>query len=116
MAHFAKINEQNIVEEVVVVDDSQEFRGEDYLNEIGLEGRWVQTSYNSNIRGKFAGAGDTYNEELDRFEPAQPFPSWVWDENTQDWNAPSPRPQDSPEVGVHQWDEETTSWIVVKKQ
>ena len=68
MAHFARIENDNIVSEVVVVDNSIEIRGEDFLaNDLGLGGRWIQTSYNSNFRGKFAGIGDTYDEINDVF-------------------------------------------------
>ena len=67
MAHFAKI-EAGIVTQVVVVDNEHEADGEAYLNSLGLEGTWVQTSYNGNIRGKYAGIGDTYDAELDIFE------------------------------------------------
>lgn len=66
MAHFAKI-ENNIVTQVVVVDNEHEAYGEQYLNDLGLTGRWVQTSYNGNFRGKYAGLGDTYDEVLDEF-------------------------------------------------
>ena len=68
MAHFARI-EDNIVKQVVVVDNAQEHRGQEFLaNDLGLGGTWIQTSYNNNFRGKFAGIGDYYNEELDIFE------------------------------------------------
>ena len=67
MAHFAKI-EAGIVTQVVVVDNEHEADGEAYLNSLGLEGTWVQTSYNGNIRGKYAGIGDTYYAELDIFK------------------------------------------------
>ncbi len=66
MAHFAKI-ENNLVTQVVVVDNEHEVDGEAYLNSLGLEGQWIQTSYNSNFRGKFAGLGDTYDEANDVF-------------------------------------------------
>lgn len=66
MAHFAKI-EAGIVTQVVVVDNEHEAGGEAYLNSLGLEGTWVQTSYNGNIRGKYAGIGDTYDEVNDMF-------------------------------------------------
>jgi hypothetical protein len=62
MAHFAKI-ENGIVTEVVVVDNEHEAYGEQYLNDLGLTGTWVQTSYNANFRGKYAGKGDTYDAE-----------------------------------------------------
>lgn len=60
MAHFAKI-ENNLVVNVVVVDNDHESYGEEYLNELGLEGTWIQTSYNATFGGKFAGIGDTYD-------------------------------------------------------
>jgi hypothetical protein len=66
MAHFAKI-EEGIVTQVVVVDNEHEANGEAYLNSLGLEGTWVQTSYNGNIRGKYAGIGDTYDSVADVF-------------------------------------------------
>ena len=67
MAHFAHIDENNIVTQVLVVPDEQEHRGEEYLNELGLEGRWIQTSYNDNIRGRYAGIGYYYYESNDIF-------------------------------------------------
>lgn len=66
MAHFAKI-EDGIVTQVVVVANEHEEDGETYLNSLGLEGTWIQTSYNGNFRGKFAGIGDTYDAEKDEF-------------------------------------------------
>jgi hypothetical protein len=66
MAHFAKI-EDGIVTDVVVIGNEFEADGEAYLNSLGLEGQWIQTSYNGNIRGKFAGIGDGYDAELDEF-------------------------------------------------
>lgn len=71
MAHFAKI-ENEIVTQVVVVDNAHEAYGETYLNELGLQGRWVQTSYNGNIRGKFANIGDFYDEQADEFITLEP--------------------------------------------
>lgn len=66
MAHFAKI-ENGIVTQVVVVDNEHEADGKAYLNSLGLDGTWVQTSYNGNIRGKFAGIGDSYDSVNDVF-------------------------------------------------
>lgn len=66
MAHFAKI-EDGIVTQVVVVDNEHEADGEAYLNSLGLEGQWVQTSYSGNIRGKYAAIGDTYDAVADEF-------------------------------------------------
>jgi len=68
MAHFARIEEDNIVSEVVVVANEIETRGEEFLAvDLGLGGRWIQTSYHANFRGKFAGIGDTYDEVNDVF-------------------------------------------------
>jgi len=68
MAHFARIEEDNTVSQVVVVNNEIEDRGEEFLSQdLGLGGRWVQTSYNNNFRGKYAAIGDTYDEINDVF-------------------------------------------------
>jgi hypothetical protein len=68
MAHFAEIDSNNVVIRVLVVADEHEHRGQDYLaNDCGEGGTWIQTSYNANIRGKFAAIGDTYDEATDTF-------------------------------------------------
>ena len=74
MAHFAELDGNNVVLRVLVVPNEFEDRGEDYLaNEIGLGGRWIQTSYNGMIRGKYAGIGDIYLPLEDIFiTPVQP--------------------------------------------
>ena len=106
MAHFAEIDENNIVKRVLVVDNSLEHRGEDFLaNELGLGGRWIQTSYNNNFRKQYAGIGFKYDEVNDIFIAPQPFPSWNLDENF-NWQPPIPQPQT-----MSKWDEETLSWI-----
>jgi hypothetical protein len=89
MAHFAKI-ENGIVTNIVVVDNEHEEYGEEYLNSLGLEGKWIQTSYNANFRVKYAAIGDEYDEENDWFKPAQPNPSFTWDEETWSWVDPNP--------------------------
>lgn len=66
MAHFAEIDENNIVLRVLVTDNDYPNEGYDWLIE-NLGGRWIQTSYNGRIRGKFAGIGDYYDEQLDQF-------------------------------------------------
>jgi hypothetical protein len=106
MAHFAKI-ENGVVVSVVVVDNAHEANGQAYLNGLGLDGTWVQTSYSSSIRRKFAGEGDIYNAELDRFEPAQPYPSWTWAEELYGYLPPVEHPIE----GSYNWDEETLTWI-----
>jgi hypothetical protein len=68
MAHFAQLDRWNVVVRVVVVPDEQEHRGQEYLAEdLGLGGRWVQTSYNRRFRGEFAGPGMLYDEDNDVF-------------------------------------------------
>lgn len=73
MAHFAEIDNTNKVLRVLVVDNSQESRGQEFLaNDCGLGGTWIQTSYNANIRGKFAGTGDIYDPINDVFIRPEP--------------------------------------------
>jgi hypothetical protein len=109
MAHFAKINEENIVEQVIVVDNQYESDGNTYINEVlQLDGTWIQTSYNNTIRGNFAGIGYTYDIENDVFIAPQPFESWLLNENWQ-WEAPIPLPS-STEPGW-MWDEEILNWV-----
>lgn len=112
MAHFARIDENNIVQEVLVVPDEQQHRGNDFLSiDLGLGGRWIQTSYNSNIRKMFAGVGYSYNEELDIFLPPKPFNSWVLNETKGEWEAPSPRPVvENTKVAI--WDEDSLDWRI----
>ena len=66
MAHFAKI-ENGVVTNVVVVDNQFEKYGQQYLNDLGLEGTWIQTSYNGNFAGKFAAIGDVYDPKKKAF-------------------------------------------------
>lgn len=68
MAHFAEIDKDGFVLRVLVIDDSQEHRGQEFLaQDLGLGGTWIQTSYNHNIRGKYAGIGDKYDKKKDEF-------------------------------------------------
>jgi hypothetical protein len=106
MAHFAKI-EDGVVAIIYVVDNAHETYGEAYLNDLGLEGTWAQTSYSASFGKKFAAIGDTYNAKKDRFEPAKPYASWKWNEIQYAWEAPTAQPED----GDYTWDEETTSWV-----
>jgi hypothetical protein len=110
MAHFAEIDENKVVTQVLVVPDEQEHRGQDYLAvDLGLGGTWIQTSYNHRIRKQYAGIGYTYDEAADVFVAPQPFPSWTLDEN-HDWQAPKPRPEDGL---MYSWNEETLDWEAV---
>lgn len=108
MAHFAQIDEQNIVTQVLVVPDEQEHRGHDYLaNDLKLGGTWIQTSYNSRIRKNYAGIGDVYDPTRDAFYRPQPFPSWTLNEETCQWESPVPYPT---EHGLYEWNEEAQQW------
>ena len=109
MAHFAKI-ENGVVVNVVVVDNEHEANGEAYLNGLGLEGTWVQTSYNANFGKKFAAIGDTYVASTGNFKPAQPYASWKWNATDWTWNAPKARPEDGIE---YRWDESVTDWVAI---
>jgi hypothetical protein len=118
MAHFAQLNEENIVTQVIVVANQDTADQDGVENEaIGIEfctnllgGRWVQTSYNANIRKNYAGVGYKYDAALDAFIPPQPFASWTLNNETAQWEAPTPYPTDDKR---YTWDEETTSWVEV---
>ncbi len=112
MAHFAQIDDNNIVVNVLSVPDEQQHRGNEYLsNDLGLGGRWIQTSYNNNIRKVFAGIGYSYNEELDVFLAPKPYPSWVIDPTEQVWVSPIARPEvENDKVAI--WDEENQEWRI----
>lgn len=93
MAYFAEIDENNVVLRVLAVDDLHEENGQDFLAiELGLGGTWIQTSYNARIRKNYAGIGMIYDQARDAFIHPQPYPSWILDEETCQWNAPIPNP------------------------
>ena len=109
MAHFAKLDENDIVIQVIVVPDNQEHRGQEFCaDDLGLGGTWVQTSYNHNIRKNFAGIGYKFDRSRDAFIPPQPFPSWTLNETTWTWEAPVAMPTDDKR---YTWDEATKSWV-----
>ena len=117
MAHFAELDENNVVLRVIVVGnkDTADANGveKEYIGAAFCErlfgGRWVQTSYNGKIRKNYAGIGYTYREDIDAFVAPQPYPSWVLNEAAQ-WEAPTPMPADG---NRYSWDEKTKSWVVV---
>ena len=119
MAHFAKLDENNVVLEVNVVNNNDllqdgiesEAKGIQFLIDwSGGYTNWKQTSYNRNIRKNYAGIGFTYDAQRDAFVPPQPFPSWTLNEDTCLWDAPVAYPTDGQR---YQWDEATTSWVAV---
>ena len=109
MAHFAEINQIGIVTRVIVVPDEVEAIGSQWCHNL-LGGNWVQTSYNNTIRKNFAGIGYVYDEERDAFIPPKPFISWTLNEETCQWQAPIPLPDDGKR---YSWDEQTLSWIEI---
>ena len=127
MAHFACLDENNIVTQVIVVsnEDTSDVNGNE-VEEIGVafckkllgaDTNWKQTSYNNNFRVRYAGISYTYNEELDAFIPPQPFESWVLNEETADWESPvGPAPAlTEAEVearSFYRWDEEGGEWVL----
>jgi hypothetical protein len=116
MAHFAKLNDENIVIAVHVVNNQvilkadgteSELKGKQFLNSLHGNTKWVQTSYNGNFRKNYAGIGFTYDSERDAFIAPQPFNSWLLNENTCLWEAPVQYPNDG---NFYQWNEQTLSW------
>ena len=110
MAHFAKVNDENIVLEVLVTDNDYPNEGYDWLVAT-FGGRWIQTSYNARIRKNFAGIGFTYDEGRDAFIPPKPFDSWELDEETCNWVAPIPYPTGDKR---YTWNEEELEWTEVE--
>jgi len=127
MAHYAMLDENNIVTQVIVVsnDDIKDVNGNE-VEEIGVafckkllgaDTRWVQTSYNGNFRVRYAGIGYLWSEELSAFIPPKPFDSWVLNEETADWESPlGPAPELTEEEvesrSFYKWDEENQEWVL----
>ena len=128
MAHFAQINSDNIVTQVIVVsnDDCLDSDGSESKlgiafckNLLGADTNWVRTSYNNNIRCRYAGVGMKYDSTNDVFyDPTPPYPSWVLNTSTWVWDAPVAMPDDAgvddaenpTEFVEYDWDEDSTSW------
>ena len=133
MAHFARIDENNVVTQVIVVsnEDTSDTKGVE-VEEIGVafckkllgaETNWKQTSYNNNFRVRYAGIGYSYNAELNAFIPPSPFPSWVLVEETADWvsplgAAPTLTEEQITSRSFYRWNEDayqadnTTGWVL----
>jgi hypothetical protein len=121
MAHFAKLDENNVVLEVHAVNNEEllqdgvesESKGVQFLIDWS-DGyvNWKQTSYNGRIRKNYAGVGFTYDSIRDAFIASQPFPSWVLNEETCQWDAPIAMPADGQRYA---WNESTTSWDLVSE-
>jgi hypothetical protein len=105
VSHWAELDSNNIVLKVLVGDNNDPAGDEGYqwlLDNLG--GTWIQTSYNSNIRGTFAGIGYSYDPDEDIFIAPQPYPSWI--RKGSFWNSPIPKPTE----GFWYWDEENLMW------
>ena len=109
MAHYAFLDENNIVTEVITgIDETELIEGLDtetwYANFRGQTCK--RTSYNNNIRGTYAGIGYSYNSDEDIFISPQPFPSWIRSGSL--WNPPTPHPTDDK---LYTWDEPSLTWL-----
>ena len=114
MAHFARLNAQQEVTEVLVVSNTiatTEEAGIAFLNTLFPGGQWKQTSYHGTIRHQFAGIGYTYDVGRDVFISPRPFAAWILAEDTCLWNAPIPMPMDGQ---YYTWDESLGTWIVLR--
>ena len=117
MAHFAKIV-NSTVEQVIVINDqdapdpapnNSEPIGQAFIRDVlGLDGEWVQTSYNGTFRAHYAGIGYTWDAINQVFYQPQPYPSWYLDEDW-NWQAPVPYPNDGND---YLWDEATQQWVL----
>jgi hypothetical protein len=117
MAHYCRLDENNIVTQVIVIDnkDTADANGveKEYIGAAFCErlfgGTWKQTSYNGNIRKNYAGIGYTYQADIDAFVAPKPYASWTLDANAQ-WQAPTAMPTDGK---MYSWNEETQTWVEV---
>ena len=118
MAHFAQLDENNVVTQVIVVANSdtadasgveKEHIGAAFCERL-FGGTWKQTSYNGNKRKNYAGIGFTYREDIDAFVPPQPYASWLLNQTTAQWEAPVAMPNDG---GMYSWDEDNQAWVEV---
>jgi hypothetical protein len=116
MAHFAQIDENNIVQQIIVVANSDcgnlefsdsESIGQDFLKSIELNGTWKQTSYSGSFRKNYAGIGYSYDESRDAFISIKPYNSWTLNETTCQWESPIPIPN---QESMFAWDEENLRW------
>jgi hypothetical protein len=112
MAHYAFLDNNNIVTDVIVgIDETELIEGLDpetwYGNRRGQACK--RTSYNGNIRKNYAGSGFSYDLERDAFIAPKPFDSWILDEETCHWQAPTPRPEN----GItYFWNESELAWQI----
>ena len=117
MAHFAELDENNVVLRVIVVHNSElmdngiesEDKGIQFCQSIfGEDTVWKQTSYNGSFRKNYAGSGFTYDARRDAFLEPKPFDNWVLNNTTCKWEAPIAYPDDGRR---HAWDDYTNTWV-----
>jgi hypothetical protein len=122
MAHFAEIDENNIVLRVTVISNSDimidnvesEQKGIEVCKSIYPDStKWVQTSYNRNFRKNYAGIGYSYDEQRDAFIPSKPYPSWVLNETTCWWEPPIVSPYNGTDGKFYAWDEDIKDWVEI---
>jgi hypothetical protein len=114
MAHYAFLDTDNLVTEVIVgIDETELIEGKDPETWYGeFRGQVCKrTSYNGNTRKNYAGIGFTYDEGRDAFIPPKPYPSWLLNEDTCQWEAPIPYPDDNL---IYEWDESVLNWVEVQ--
>ena len=120
MAHFAQLDENNVVTQVIVVHNNEllldgvenETKGAIFCKSLfGEDTKWVQTSYNGNKRKNYAGIGFIYDADLDAFIAPKPFDSWVLNEDICLWEPPIPYPDDE---NNYTWNEENQAWDLVE--
>lgn len=118
MAHFAQLDDNNIVTQVIVVNNNElldenghesEAKGIEFCQSL-FGGNWKQTSYNANFRKNYAGIGFTYDSARDAFIQPKPFASWVLNEETCNWEAPIAKPTDDK---IYIWNEDNQQWVEV---
>ena len=116
MAHFAKLDKNNIVLQVLVINNEDitvnevedEATGIAFCQSLfGTDTQWAQTSYNNNMRMRYAGIGYWFDRQNDVFIAPKPYESWTLDPISYDWVAPVPYPNDG---ALYVWDETSTSW------
>jgi hypothetical protein len=122
MANFAQLDEDNKVINVIVIsndeildengDESEELGIAKCKEILGQDTNWVQTSYNNNVRGRYAQIGGYYLPKEGVFTPRKSYDSWKFDVKILDWVAPIAIPTDAPEGKDYTWDEETLSWVL----
>lgn len=117
MAHFAQLDENNKVLQVIVVNNSElldengnesEQKGIEFCRSLFPGTNWRQTSYNGNFRKNYAAIGFTYDDARDAFIAEQPFQSWILNESTCRWEPPVVMPED--DNGPYIWNEAQTDW------